>query len=232
MPTPTVPLTLLSSMAVRNVLAELAAGFERVAMRAVRAEAAGGVEVARRVRAGERADVVVLAGNVIDQLMGEGLLAAGSRVDLMQSGIALAVRSGAARPAVDTEEAVRSAVLQAAAVSYSTGPSGTYLAGLFERWGIAARIRDRIVVPPPGVPVASLVADGSIELGFQQWSELANVPGVDVLGMLPDSIQNVTVFSGGVPAVSTEAAAALELLRHIASPQVTEIKRRHGMGPA
>src|SRR5581483_12145047 len=94
-----------------------------------------------------------------------------SRVDLVRSGIAIAVRDGASQPDVGTEEAVKRAVSGAKTLSYSTGPSGVYLEKLFDRWGILQEIRSRIVVPPPGVPVGSLVANGTVELGFQQLSE-------------------------------------------------------------
>ena len=114
------------------------------------AEAAGGVEVAKRIQAGEDADVVVLADAAIDKLIAGGQLRAG-RVDLVKSGVAIAVRSGAGRPDISTETAVQAAVLAAGSLSYSTGPSGVYLEKLFERWGILETIRSRIVVPPPGV---------------------------------------------------------------------------------
>jgi len=111
------------------------------------------VDVARRVQAGEALDVVVLASNAIDKLIADGKALAGSRVDLVKSGVAIAVRAGAARPDIDTEEAVKCAVQAAKTLSYSTGPSGVYLEKMFERWGILADLRSRIVVPPPGVPV-------------------------------------------------------------------------------
>src|SRR5580700_10589032 len=119
------PLKLISSMAAREVLAELIKGFTARSGQPVIAEAAGGVEVAKRIQAGEGADVVVLADAAIDKLIAAAQLRAG-RVDLVRSGVAIAVRSGAARPAVSTEAAVKSAVLAASSLSYSTGPSGVY----------------------------------------------------------------------------------------------------------
>ena len=146
------PLKLLSSMATREMLAEIALRYERDTARAVAAEAAGGVEVARRLQGGETADVVVLAASAIDQLTAAGHLLEGSRVDLVRSGIAIAVRAGSPEPDIATEAALRKAVLEAGTLSYSTGPSGVYLEGLFERWGILGQLRARIIVPPPGVP--------------------------------------------------------------------------------
>jgi molybdate transport system substrate-binding protein len=228
----TAPLKMLSSMATREILAALAADFERATGQAVRAEAAGGVDVANRVQAGEAVDVVVLAANAIDKLIAAGRLLAGSRVDLVKSGVAIAVRAGAPRPDIADAAAVKRAVAAARSLSYSTGPSGVYLEQLFERWGLLAGLRPRIVVPPPGIPVGTLVAQGKAELGFQQWSELMNVAGIEVLGPLPPAIQTITTFSGGIGAASTQADAARRLLAHMAAPATVELKRRFGMDPA
>ena len=229
---PSEPLKLVSSMATREVLAALAAEYERSGGQRVVTQAAGGVDVANRVQAGEAVDVVVLAGNAIDKLIAAGRLLAGSRVDLVKSGVAIAVRAGAARPDIGSEAAVRRAAAAAKSLSYSTGPSGVYLESLFERWGILADLRSRIVVPPPGVPVGTLVAKGQVELGFQQLSELQNLPGIDVLGPLPPSIQTITTFSGGVGVHCQRSDAARQLLLFMAAPATAEIKRRHGMEPA
>src|SRR5512139_2636587 len=136
----TAPLKIVSSMATRQVLAELVAAFEARSSQAVELESVGGVDAAKRVRAGEAFDVVVLASDAIDRLAAEGRIVAGSRVDLARSGVAVAVRAGAPRPDIGSEDALRRAVLAARTVGYSTGPSGVQLAALFERWGIAEAI--------------------------------------------------------------------------------------------
>jgi molybdate transport system substrate-binding protein len=228
----TPPLKLLSSMATRDVLREMVSRYRVDTACAVDCESAGGVDVAKRVRGGEAVDVVVLASNVIDKLIVEKKLIAGSRVDLVESGVAIAVRANRPRPDVGTEEEVRSAVLAAGSLSYSTGPSGVYLEKLFERWGILEAIRNRIVVPPPGVAVGSLVASGTAELGFQQLSELRNVPDIEVVGPLPPAIQSMTTFSGGISVACADPAAARQLLAFMASPATAEMKLRHGMEPA
>jgi molybdate transport system substrate-binding protein len=225
-------ITGISSMATRQVLAELAAAFERESGLAVAIESVGGVDAAKRVEASEPFDVVILAANAIDRLVAGGHVLAGSIVDLVRSGVAIAVRAGAGRPDVGTEEAVREAVRRARSVAYSTGPSGDHLAKLFERWGIAEDVRSRTVKPPPGVPVGTLVASGEVELGFQQLSELAFLPGVDVVGPLPPAIQLVTVFSGGVCVNAPHPDEARRLLAFLASPQAAEAKHRNGMEPA
>jgi len=219
-------------MATRDVLREMASRYRVDTGRAVNAEAAGGVDVAKRVQGGETVDVVVLASSAIDKLIEEKKLIAGSRVDLVRSGIAIAIRANSPGPKVGTEEEVKSAVLAAATLSYSTGPSGVYLEKLFERWGILNAIRNRIVVPPPGVAVGSLVASGTAELGFQQLSELANVPNIAVVGPLPPAIQSMTTFSGGISVSCGHPVAARQLLAFMASPATAAVKLRHGMEPA
>lgn len=229
---PTDSLTMLSSMATRSLLSELTAAFSRETAQPVRLTSAGGVDVARRVQGGEAVDVVVLASNAIDQLVSEGHLLSGSRVDVARSGIGVAVRSGGPRPDIGSQQAVRDAVLAAPSVGYSTGPSGTYLLSLFERWGLMPQIAQRIVQAPAGVPVATLVARGEVALGFQQWSELLGVPGIDVLGPLPADIQRITLFSAAVSRTGTRADVARALLEFLAAPGAADIKRRHGMEPA
>jgi molybdate transport system substrate-binding protein len=220
---------MISSMATRLVLADLVAG---VPSSPVFIESVGGVDAAKRVRAGEAFDVVVLATETITQLAEAGHLVAASRVDLVHSGVAIAVHAGAPRPPIGTEAEVRDAVAAARSIGYSTGPSGTHLARLFERWGIADAIAARIVQAPPGVPVASLIEQGKAELGFQQLSELMHAPGIDVLGPLPPEIQIVTTFSAARTVVSTQPDAVDGLLAFLASPAATPAKRRHGMEPA
>lgn len=222
----------ISSMATRPVLARLAAAYERDTGARVAITSVGGVDAARRVRDGEPFDVVVLASDAIERLAADGHVEPGSRVDVARSGIAVAVASGAPRPDIRTEAALRDAVLGAGRIGYSTGPSGTHLMRLFARWGIADAIAPRIVQAPPGVPVGALIASGDAELGFQQTSELMNVPGVAIVGALPDAVQAVTVFAAAVSAVAHDRAAAARFLAYLASQEAAHIKREHGMEPA
>jgi molybdate transport system substrate-binding protein len=225
-------ITGISSMATRQLLAELVDAWRQRGGGEVSFESMGGVDAARRVHDGGKFDVVVLATDAIDKLAAAGRIVRGSEMDIARSGVAIAVRRGAARPVVDTEEALRKAVLAARTVGYSTGPSGVALQKLFGRWGIAEVIEDRVVQAPPGVPVGTLVARGEVELGFQQLSELMHLEGIAVIGPMPPGVQIVTTFSGGVCAESAQPETARAFLDFIRSPAADEAKRRHGMQPA
>lgn len=230
--TPQPTLRGISSMATRQLLAELVAAYAQRSDCVIAIESVGGVDATKRVQAGEPFDLVVLASEAIDKLIAAGHIDARSKIDLVHSGVAVAVRAGAQQPDISSESAVRQAVLAARSLSYSTGPSGVALVKLFERWGIADAIRERIVQAPPGVPVGTLVARGEVELGFQQLSELIHVPGITVVGPLPPEIQITTTFSAGIGAGSTQASAARDLLEFMASAQTADAKRRQGMQPA
>jgi len=225
-------LTGISSMATRQVLAELTAAYAQRSGTPVAIESVGGVDAAKRVAAGEAFDIVCLASDAVDKLIAGGHAVAGTKVDLVHSGVAVAVRAGAPVPALDSEDAVRRAVLAARTVGYSTGPSGVQLAKRFERWGIAEQVAAKLVQAKPGIPVGSLVASGEVELGFQQLSELLSPDEVTIAGPLPEAIQIVTTFSAARCAVSAKPDAVAALLAFMAAPPAAETKRRHGMEPA
>ena len=220
-------------MATKALLADLVATYTQqhpdvtVAVTSV-----GGVDAAKRVVAGEVFDIVALASDAIEKLSASGHVIDDSRVDMVHSAVAVAVPAGAPVPDISTEAALKAAVLAAPTLGYSTGPSGVQLARLFERWGIAQQIAPRIVTPPPGTSVASLVAKGEVALGFQQLSEMMGVQGIQVIGGLPEAVQIVTTFSAARAVISAQADAVQGFLAFVASPATADLKRRHGMKEA
>jgi len=221
----------ISSMATRHVLTELGAAYQQKTGQSVAIESVGGVDAARRIRAGEKFDIVVLADEAIKQLETDGCIKSGSRAGFADSAIAVAVKSGARRPSLADGESLKAAVLAAQSICYSTGPSGTQIVKLLEKWGIDRLMSGRIVQAPPGVPVGTLLARGEAELGFQQLSEFLDVQGIDIVGPLPQEIQSLTRFSCAVGALASNEAGARDFIRYLTSSEADASKRRHGMEP-
>jgi molybdate transport system substrate-binding protein len=224
-------LKLISSMATRQVLAELAAIWQQRSGVEVVIESVGGVDAAKRVQAGEFFDGVVLASDGIDKLIAGGHVVAGSRVDLVRSSVAVAVQGGAPLPDISTEALLRSAIEAAPTIGYSTGPSGVALVKIFERWGLSESLQSKIVQAPPGVPVGTLVARGEVAIGFQQLSELMHLEGIALAGVLPEPVSITTVFSAGTCAVASQGDTLASLMNFMASSEAAAVKQRHGMEP-
>jgi molybdate transport system substrate-binding protein len=222
-------LTGLSSMATRHILADLAADYGARHGTRVEIRSMGGVEAAKLARANEATDLVVLASKVMGALEAEGHLVEGGTRDFARSEIGVAVRAGSALPSLADEQSVKQAMLDAQKICYSTGPSGDHLKALCAQWGLPP---ERVLIAPPGLPVATLIANGDADLGFQQLSELIGQQGIEVVGPLPPEIQAVTVFSAGVSMASQDPEGARAFVAYLASVETEGAKRRHGMEPA
>ena len=224
-------LKLLSSGAVKEAYAELIPQFEKASGHKVSITWAGTVDIKKKIAAGEVYDLVVVAAPEMDAFLKDGKVAAGSKVDLVKSGVGVAVKAGAPKPDVSSGEALKKALMAAKSVGYSTGPSGVYLVGLFEKWGIANEIKAKAKITTPGVPVASLIRNGEAEIGFQQVSELIHEKGVNFLGALPNDVQKITTFSGGIHADAKEKDAAKALQSFLAAPTRADTLKKHGLSP-
>jgi molybdate transport system substrate-binding protein len=218
----------MSSLAIREAYLELVPRFEKASRRKVATTWAGMVDIKKRLLAGDVVDLVIGSAAAVDELIKLGKLASGSRVDLAQSTIAVAVRAGAPKPDIGSSEALKRAVLAADRVGYSSGPSGVYLAGVLERWGVP---KARITQTPPGTAVGDVLARGGAQIGFQQLSELLPIAGIDIVGPLPPDLQLVTVFSGGLHREAREPAAANEWMKFLKSPAAAPVLRQKGMEP-
>ncbi len=222
----------MSSLAIREAYLELVPRFESQTKHKVVTSWVGMVDILKRVKGGETTDLIIGSAAALDELIKAGKIEPASRSDLVKSGVGVAVRAGAPRPDISSREAVKRALLKARSIAYSSGPSGVYLTGLFERWGIAQQLKPKITQTPPGVAVGDVVARGDAEIGFQQVSELLPVAGIDYIGPLPPDIQVITVFSGGVHVAARQPAAAKELIKFLASPAAAPVIRKKGMEPA
>jgi molybdate transport system substrate-binding protein len=189
------------------------------------------VGLLERLGNGEQADVLILTSEGLDDLAAKGMVARESCVHLARSFVGVAVKAGAARPDISTEEALRKTLLGARSVAYSRiGASGIFFAQLIEQMGIASEINARALVVPSGFTAERLVS-GEADIAIQQLSELKLVAGVDLVGPLPLHLQTPGLFSGGRVAATDRAAEADALLKYLASPAAAPVLRESGLEP-
>jgi molybdate transport system substrate-binding protein len=185
----------------------------------------------KSIAEGASADVVILTAEGIDELARQSKVVAASRVELGGSGVGLAVRAGAAKPDIASVDALKRALLGAASVAHSRmGASGIYFAQLLERLGIADRLKKRVIVEKG--PVGAAIARGEAELGAQLLCELAPVPGIDIVGPLPEELQKSSVFAAAVMSGSAKRAAAQAFLDFLGTPVVQAAMRKNLFTPA
>jgi molybdate transport system substrate-binding protein len=188
-----------------------------------------------RLARGEAADVVIMDGAAVDGLGKRGVVRADSKIELARSQIGMVVRAGAAKPAIDSVDAFRTALLAAKSIAYSDSGSGTYLSTtLFAKLGVADQVAGKsrkVRGPPSGEPVAAVVARGEAEIGFQQVSELIHVPGVTFVGTIPAELQPGFSFAGALTTAAREPEGASALIRFLASPEAAPVIVKAGLTP-
>ncbi len=225
------PLRVISSMATARLLRELVDQYQQNTGQTVELISIGGVDAAQRVADGEAFDLVVLEQNAIDKLAAAGQARSASVAPLAGSRVAIAVQAGQPLPDISSASALRAAVLAARTIGYSTGPSGRALLQLLAQWGLTPEDSNRLIQAPPGMPVGKLVAQGKVEIGFQQRSELIHLSGISIVGEMPDELAIVTVFAGAICTASTQANNADQLLRFLTAPAVAAVVRAQGLLP-
>lgn len=184
-----------------------------------------------RLQRGEPADVLIMVGYALGDLIDKGKVTKDSRVDLADSPIGVAVKAGALRPDLSTPDTLKQALLQATSVAYSDSASGVYVGTeMFAKLGIADAMKDK-ARKIPATPVGEIVAHGEAQLGFQQISELKPVKGIDIVGPLPAALQKITVFSAGVPINAPEPAAGKALIAFLASKAAAPVVEASGLTP-
>jgi len=185
--------------------------------------------IPNRLARGEHADVVIMVGDALDDLIKKGMVDPDSRVELADSRIGMVVREGAVVPDIRTVEALRRTLMQAKSIAYSDSASGVFVEReLFKQLGEpdALRAKARKIEK---TPVASVVASGQYEVGLQQVSELLPVAGVTFAGRIPEEVQSVTRFAGGVPVKAEHPAEARALLEYLAAPAAQTVVKETGL---
>ncbi len=188
--------------------------------------------VSSRLERGEPADVVIMAEKGLDHAVSAGLVDGGTRVRLAGAPVGIAVKAGAAKPDISTADKLKDVLLKADSVAYSISASGQYVSGeLFDNLGIGEEMKAKAHRVEGTTPVAQTIADGTYEIGFQSLSELGAVPGVDLVGALPDPVGLATSVAGAVTAHSRRPADAAALLRFLSRADFIPVLRKNGLTP-
>ena len=222
-------LRVLTSNSSFPVLDALAPAFERAGGKRYTVQVDTARRMLARIKAGETADVAVLAASDVDELVNLGIFAAGSRRLFARSRVGVAVRAGASKPDISSVEAFRRTLLSAKSIAHTVnGASGRYVPVLLERLGITAQMKPRTVTREGGY-IGGVVAAGEAEIAIQQIVELLAVPGIDVVGPLPDEIQKVFETAAGVFRTSSHPAAADALLHFLLAPASSGVFKEKGL---
>ncbi len=221
--------------AMGSAIEQLAPAFERASGHTLRIVYGPSGALARRLNGGEAADLVIVESKVLDELIKQGKVAPG-RTDLARTAIGIAVRKGAPRPDVSSAEALRRALLAAKSIGH-TAPAGggvtaAHIEGVFEKLGIAAEVAPKIKLAAggPNGRVSVLVSSGEAEIGLQLVSELMSNPEVEVIGMLPAELQQITTYSAGIAASAREPNAGNALIGFLAAPAAMAVYKMKGLG--
>ena len=223
--------------AMKAAVDELAPPFERASGHVLRITYGPSGGLARRLNAGEAADLIVVDGKALDELIKQGKVV-GGRTDVARTGIGIAVRKGAPKPDVSSPEALKHALLEARTVGHAAPAGGSITAAhierVFQRLGIAAEMTPKVKLAAggPNGRVSVLVSSGEAEIGLQQVSELMSNPDVEVIGMLPAQLQLTTIYSAGVTTSASEAEAAKALINALTAPSAAAIYKAKGLDPA
>jgi len=216
--TPAANITVRTSNSTRPVLDMLLPEFERASGRKITLVLDTAKNSLARIKSGERGDVAVLLGTSVDTLVDMGILTAASRQPFARSVIGMAVLKGAPKPDIGTVEAFKRTLLNAKSVAHTVhGPSGAYFPGLIARLGISEQVKPKTVTRPGGY-IGVVVTAGEAEMAFQQICELLAVPGLDVVGPIPEEIQHNFDSKAAIFVESKNQAAARELLEYFARP--------------
>jgi molybdate transport system substrate-binding protein len=223
------PIRVLCTIGMRTVVEAAAPAIERANSVTLDCVYNSSIALMKQIATGESGDVAIFTAAAIDELIARRKVTA--RMDLTRSFVGIAVKKGAPKPDISTPEKFKATLLAAKSIARSeTGASGLYFASLIERLGLTDTLKPKIKVQD-GI-VGKLAASGGVEIAVQQISELMQADGAEIVGPLPEALQQVTVFSAGVFVSSARMQAAQAFVAYLAAPENAGLIRRMGMEPA
>ena len=181
---------------------------------------------------GEAADIIVMRGPDIDELIRQGRIERGSRIDFVRSTIGVAISPGSPWLDISSSDTLKKALLSSRSILLPGGPGSVYLKGLFRKMGIAEALEPKINVLAPGLRVSEALARGEGEIGFAQANELRDAKGFSYVGSLPPDIQSVIVFSMGLHTNAASREPAGELMKFLTAREAAPTICHRGFEPA
>ena len=224
-----------STIGVKSVLEELIPQYEKTSGHKLNVTWSTAALLAKRVQSGEHADALILVKRNVETLLKQGKIVPGTETLFGQSVFAVGVKTGAPKPDISTTEAFKKSLLAAKGLSYSDpaagGASGVYIAKQIEKMGIAEQLKDKTKFPPSGGLSGTLLIRGDADIAIQSKPELLSVPGVEVVGPLPDDMAFTVVYAAGVQSGATQADAAKAFVNYLKSPEAQAVFKAKGYDP-
>jgi len=210
----------LAGGAVQSGLIAAAPEFRKEALHEIKAAYAIGSELLRRVGGGEVLDIVIAPPAVIRELTQAGKVAAEGQVDVGRVGAGVVARNGAPLPDISSADALKQSLLDADSVLYNRASSGNYIDAMLKKLGVYEQIRPKLIRYDDGVAVMHRLMKGKgKEFGFGGITDimLYRDQGLQLVGPLPEEIQNYTRYVAALTTVSPNPDAARVFLRYLAS---------------
>lgn len=220
------------SIPLKGPLEEIRSEFERTTDHKLLINYAPSAELLRQIAAGEEFDVVLIFPDQIDDLIKQGKVAVGTRVDVARAGLGVAVKKGAPKSDITSTDAFKRVLLNANSIAYAAkGPSGIHLIGLIERLGIAAQTKPKLKPMGAGSLVVPPVAKGEVDIGVVSIPFILAEPGAELLGPLPLELQHYVVNSAGVGAATKDVNAAKAFITFFSKPGPVSVLKASGLEP-
>ncbi|HSV77603.1 MAG TPA: substrate-binding domain-containing protein [Ramlibacter sp.] len=224
-------ITVVAPNVMKDAVTRIAKRFEGASGHRVALSWGGSEAISKRITEGEAADLVLTTAPALDRLARDGKVVDASRMDIGRTAVAAAARADGPKPDIGSVEGLKKALIDARKIAISSGASGRYLEGLFEKLGVADQVRGKLVQPPSGAQIGELLARGEADLGFQQVTELMHAKGIQYLGPLPAEVQNYTVWAGALHTAASQAEAAKAFLQALRTLEAQADLRQEGMEP-
>lgn len=221
------------SIPLRGPLEEIRSDFERTTGHKLQIKYGPSAELQRQIDAGEEFDVIVSLPGQIDELVKQGKVTAGTRVDVARAGLGVAIKKGAPKPDVSSTDAFKNVLLNANSIAYAAkGPSGKHLIGLIEQLGISAQTKSKLKPMAAGSLVVGPVAKGEVDIGVVSIPFILAEPGAELLAPLPLELQHYVVNSSGIGAAAKDVNAAKAFVAFFSTPNSVSVLKANGLEPA